>query len=558
MRPGLRAAALVLLGPLGARIAAATTYLPITDAELIQRSAVVVRGTVADARVEECAAGFVTVYRFRVAETWKGGSAPEIEILVPGGADGMRGTAVWGMPEFRPGDEEILFLNAGRDGRFRVSELLLGAFEVVEDVAGKRFAMRTRIALGDVGYSRGGRGSGETFDEAEPVRELGAFRAVVRAPASLAARAQLVEASRSVTGTLLPRQDGRRSPNWVLVAPPKQMRFNWNPGGQAAASIGYTPGGQTNLSDGSSGISHITTAASLWTGVPGADIRLGAPTAGTAGVTIVVNLNAAVDPFAGYWTTPLCGGGVLGVASSHYSGTHTWAGGTWFTAVSGSVWMRAYSCSTPVSWFANVLPHELGHVIGFGHSDVGVDARDTDTTNNCLATMKSCLGPCGTAPCDKTDNLRFPVTLGVDDMEVARFVYQAPVSPPPAVSAATGFNALPPCRILDTRNAAGPLGAPALGALASRSFVATGSCNVPPSAIAISANVTVVNPAAAGDLVAYPNGLAAPATSTISFRAGKTRANNTLLYLASDGSFVVTNKAAGTLDLVVDVNGYFQ
>jgi hypothetical protein len=117
----------------GARPAAATTYLPITDADLIQRSAVVVRGTVGEARVEEGTAGFVTVYRFLVAETWKGGSAPEIKIVVPGGSDGRRTTYFWGMPEFQPGDEEVLFLNAGRDGRFRISELLLGAFEVVED-----------------------------------------------------------------------------------------------------------------------------------------------------------------------------------------------------------------------------------------------------------------------------------------------------------------------------------------------------------------------------------------------------------------------------------------
>jgi hypothetical protein len=335
------------------------------------------------------------------------------------------------------------------------------------------------------------------------------------------------------------------------------MRFNWNPGGQAAATIGYTPGGQANLSDGSSGISHITSAASSWTGVPGADIRLGAPAAGTSGVTIVVNLNVAADPY-GFWTTPLCGGGVLGVASSHYSGTHSWAGGTWFTAVSGGVWIRAYSCSTSVSTYANVLPHELGHVIGFGHSDQAVDARDADTTNNCLATMKSCLGLCGTAPCNTVNNIRFPVALGADDMEAARFVYQAPVSPPPAVSAATTFNAVPPCRVLDTRNAAGPLGGPSIGALVSRSFVATSTCNVPSGAVAISANVTVVNPASNGDLVAYPNGLAAPGTSTVSFRAGRTRANNTLLYLASDGSFLVKNNAAGALDLVVDVNGYTQ
>ena len=131
------------------------------------------------------------------------------------------------------------------------------------------------------------------------------------------------------------------------------------------------------------------------------------------------------------------------------------------------------------------------------------------------------------------------------------------VPPPPPVSPATGFNAITPCRVLDTRNAVGPLGGPAIGAGGLRSFVATGNCNVPSGTVSISANVTVVNPAAAGDLVAYPNGLASPpGTSTISFRAGKTRANNALLYLASDGSFLVKNNAAGSLDLVVDVNGY--
>jgi hypothetical protein len=92
-----------------------------------------------------------------------------------------------------------------------------------------------------------------------------------------------------------------------------------------------------------------------------------------------------------------------------------------------------------------------------------------------------------------------------------------------------------------------------------RSFVATGICNVPAGAVAISANVTVVNPAATGDLLVYPNGpLSPPVASTLSFRAGRTRANNALVYLASDGSLLVKNNAAGTLDLVLDVNGYFK
>jgi hypothetical protein len=68
-----------------------------------------------------------------------------------------------------------------------------------------------------------------------------------------------------------------------------------------------------------------------------------------------------------------------------------------------------------------------------------------------------------------------------------------------------------------------------------------------------------VNPAASGDLVVYPNGMpSAPTASTISLRAGRTRANNALFYLASDGSFLVKSSAPGAFDLVVDVNGYFR
>jgi hypothetical protein len=122
---------------------------------------------------------------------------------------------------------------------------------------------------------------------------------------------------------------------------------------------------------------------------------------------------------------------------------------------------------------------------------------------------------------------------------------------PPAGSA---LFTLAPCRLIDTRNASGPLGGPALAANASRTFVLTGSCGV-------SANVTVVNPAVAGDIVIYLATLASPPTaSTLSFRAHRTRANNALLTLASDatGGVVVKNNSAGTLHLVVDVNGYYR
>ncbi|HXO41570.1 MAG TPA: hypothetical protein VN999_08990, partial [Thermoanaerobaculia bacterium] len=51
-----------------------------------------------------------------------------------------------------------------------------------------------------------------------------------------------------------------------------------------------------------------------------------------------------------------------------------------------------------------------------------------------------------------------------------------------------------------------------------------------------------------------------PLMSTIDYAAGQTRANNAILGLARDGSgsFVVLNESLGTVQLMLDVNGYFQ
>jgi hypothetical protein len=126
---------------------------------------------------------------------------------------------------------------------------------------------------------------------------------------------------------------------------------------------------------------------------------------------------------------------------------------------------------------------------------------------------------------------------------------------------ATAFHTLAPCRAIDTRRPAGPLGGPPLGAGATRSFVVTGVCGVPATAKAVSSNVTVTNTTTAGTLIVYPGDLsAAPNVLTLAFRAGQTRANNALLGLASDGSgaFNVASSATAPLDVIVDVNGWFE
>jgi hypothetical protein len=87
----------------------------------------------------------------------------------------------------------------------------------------------------------------------------------------------------------------------------------------------------------------------------------------------------------------------------------------------------------------------------------------------------------------------------------------------------------------------------------------TGRCGIPVTAKAVSINVTVTLPTAAGGLRVYPGGVALPLASTISYGTGQTRANNAALGLGPAGDLLVhSDQASGTAHLIVDVNGYFQ
>ena len=125
----------------------------------------------------------------------------------------------------------------------------------------------------------------------------------------------------------------------------------------------------------------------------------------------------------------------------------------------------------------------------------------------------------------------------------------------------TRFHTLAPCRVFDTRDATGPAaGAPVLAAAETRTLSPAGRCSIPGTARTLSVNVTVTQPAGTGNLLLYPANLpTAPVASTISFRPGKTRANNTMLLLAANGTgFKVLNDSAGSVHFILDVTGWFE
>lgn len=124
----------------------------------------------------------------------------------------------------------------------------------------------------------------------------------------------------------------------------------------------------------------------------------------------------------------------------------------------------------------------------------------------------------------------------------------------------TSFYTVTPCRVADTRNPQGPYGGPSLVSGVPRLFTFGGQCGVPSTAAAVSLNITVVSPMASGHLTLYPGGEAPSQTSTINFKGNQTRANNAVLALSMDGvvGALPVLLGGGQVDLIVDVNGYFD
>lgn len=125
-------------------------------------------------------------------------------------------------------------------------------------------------------------------------------------------------------------------------------------------------------------------------------------------------------------------------------------------------------------------------------------------------------------------------------------------------AAPSNLHAITPCRVIDTRNAAGPLGGPALEAGTTRSFALGGACGVPTDATAVSLNVTVADATGQGSLTIYPGTGPAPGTNSMSFVIGKNRANHLTIGLVGGVLSVIDYQTSGSVNLIVDVSGYYR
>lgn len=118
----------------------------------------------------------------------------------------------------------------------------------------------------------------------------------------------------------------------------------------------------------------------------------------------------------------------------------------------------------------------------------------------------------------------------------------------------SGFVPITPCRVVDTRNPAGPLGGPLMSAGSTRSFPIGGSCGVPAGATGYSVNIGVLPLEPLSYLSAWPTGQSQPLVATLS-SPGQALANAAIIPAGTNGAInlYVTNNT----QVIIDINGYF-
>ncbi|MGA7461496.1 MAG: YncE family protein [Candidatus Korobacteraceae bacterium] len=144
---------------------------------------------------------------------------------------------------------------------------------------------------------------------------------------------------------------------------------------------------------------------------------------------------------------------------------------------------------------------------------------------------------------NSVNNLAFTANLGLNNASVVAG----------ADSAALQFYALPPCRLVDTRQNDMPI----MGGT-SQSFLLPQLNNcIPPGvgAAAYSLNVTVVPHRQLGYLTIWPTGEDQPLVSTMNSPDGRAKANAAIVPAGYQGAVSVF--ASDTTDVILDINGYF-
>ncbi len=352
-----------------ASAASATVFQPTSDRQLVDRSEAVVVATVRDAVSRVRADGYVvTDYRFDVEQTLKGTAAGSITVSEIGGVAGTRFTYISDSAAYTPGERVLVFLRKRGDGTYFTTSMAMGKFSFTRNAAGEAVVTR------DVSELPG-----------DPARMADTFSRFVRDSAQGNANKE------TYTAKLTPIANALH-PHPLDLAPASAYCLSFGqplrwPGGESGTVHFFVTGTMPNVPNAAT---NIANGLAAWTNDPNAGIVLAggnAPPGGTSATPAFDGLNVI------YLNQTPPGNGLCDqtffctVDSGHTEDTHTFHGETFISIEDADIVMGGSAGPTE---FETLITHELGHAIGFRHSD---DSQHYPPPYSFSAIMTSAVNP---------------------------------------------------------------------------------------------------------------------------------------------------------------------
>ncbi|HYS52872.1 MAG TPA: hypothetical protein VER58_03780 [Thermoanaerobaculia bacterium] len=381
----------------------ATTFVVPKDEVMVTKAHAIVRGTVLSSYTRPGDFNIIeTVTQISVDETLKGDIGESLEIVEPGGIYEKRATVVHSSPEFKAGESVLLFLTRNR-GQWEVTDLALGAFH-----SRQLLSRRVLVRSEDI--------EGWNPDETEfrdKARDEDRFLDYVRhkVQGRKVVANYFVDKDVSAKGLKVGADSLHVAANAFaastytayLSAPggnpwPTSIGTRWrqtigggDPAGTQAMPTGvtYFKVSSQNLSGaGDGGVSLIQNGLAAWNNDCGSVTNLvyGGTTATASGndELNVVEFNDPQSRIAGSFM----GSGTVAQTFSNFDDIQLINGEYWWVFNSADVVFQD-GVTNAYAGMATTMTHELGHSIGFRHSNA-TRTSGFDQTNTCNGVDEEC------------------------------------------------------------------------------------------------------------------------------------------------------------------------